>query len=496
MPGALDPRLPVLVGAGQLSNRVDRGEPALEPADLMAEALRRAEADSGGSGLLAKADSIRVVNELSWRYRNVPAVVAERVGASPRQTVYTVMGGNYVQSLVNRSALDIASGDADVVLLAGGEAWRTRSAARSSDTDLGWTTQGDDVDEPETFGEDRPMVSPEEIARGVVMPVQVYPMFETALRGALGLGVDEHRDRIAGLWSRFSEVAATNPHAWIQEAYSPAEIATPTPDNRMVGFPYTKRMNSNNMVEQGAGLILCSVAAAEAAGVPRDRWVFPLAGTDAHDTDVVSTRGDLHSSPAIRCAGRAALELAGVGVDDLAHIDLYSCFPSAVQIAAAELGLGLDRDLTVTGGLSFAGGPWNNYVMHAIATMAGVVRGDPGSIGLCTANGGFITKHAFGLYSTEPPAGGFQWRDVQDEVDAFPSRSVVAEHDGRVTVEAYTVVHGRDGDPETGIAAGLTDDGARVWATTTEADLMAGMVAEEWVGRRATVTSDGALHAD
>ena len=264
----------------------------------------------------------------------------------------------------------------------------------------------------------------------------------------------------------------------------------------MVGFPYTKRMNSNNMVEQGAGLILCSVAAAEAAGVPRDRWVFPLAGTDAHDTDVVSTRGDLHTSPAIRCAGRAVLELAGIGADDLAHIDLYSCFPSAVQIAAAELGLGLDRDLTVTGGLSFAGGPWNNYVMHGIATMAGIVRDDPGSIGLCTANGGFITKHAFGLYSTEPPADGFQWRDVQDEVDAFPTRAVVAEHDGPVTVESYTVMHGRDGGPETGIATGLTDDGARVWATTTEADLMAGMVAEEWVGRRVTVTPDGAPHAD
>ena len=495
MPGALDPRLPVLVGAGQLSNRVDRGEPALEPADLMAEALRRAEADSGGSGLLAKADSVRVINELSWRYRNAPALVAERVGASPRQTVYSVMGGNYVQSLVNRSALDIANGDADVVLLTGGEAWRTRSAARAADADLGWTTQPDDVAEPETFGEDRPMVSPEEIARGVVMPVQVYPMFEIALRASLGLGVDEHRDRIAGLWSRFSEVAAANPHAWIQQAYSPAEVATPSPDNRMVGFPYTKRMNSNNMVEQGAGLILCSVAAAEAAGVPRDRWVFPLAGTDAHDTDVVSTRRDLHSSPAIGRAGRAAFALAGVGPDDIAHLDLYSCFPSAVQIAAAELGLGLDRDLTVTGGLSFAGGPWNNYVMHAIATMAGVVRDDPGSIGLCTANGGFITKHAFGLYSTEPPADGFQWRDVQDEVDAVPTRTVVAEHDGPVTIEAYTVMHGRDGAPETGIATALTADGARVWATTTDADLMASMVAEEWVGRTATVTADGTVHA-
>ncbi|MEZ5143955.1 MAG: acetyl-CoA acetyltransferase [Acidimicrobiales bacterium] len=494
MTGAVDPRQPVLVGAGQLSNRVDRGAPPLEPADLMAEALRLAEADSGGTGLLAKADAVRVINELSWRYRNCPALVAERVGASPRQVLYTVMGGNYVQTLVNRSALDIANGDADVILLAGGEAWRTRTAARKADHDLGWTEQPEDTPPPEHYGSDESLSAPEEVARGVFMPVQLYPIFEVALRAAGGLGVEEHRARIAGLWSRFSEVAASNPHAWIQQAFTPAEIATPSPDNRMVGFPYTKRMNSNNMVEQGAALIMCSAAAAEAAGVPRDRWVFPHAGTDAHDHWFVSQRENLHSSPAIRLAGRTALELAGIGPDDLAHVDLYSCFPSAVQIAADELGLGLDRQLTVTGGLSFAGGPWNNYVMHGIATMTAVLRDDPGAVGLCSANGGYITKHAFGVYGTEPPADGFRWRDLQDQVDALPRREVLAEHDGPVTIEAYTVMHDRDGAPEAGLVASLTADGRRMWANTHDDDLMRAMCDEEWVGRTATVAADGALH--
>jgi acetyl-CoA C-acetyltransferase len=496
VPAALDPRLPVLVGAGQLSNRVDRGAVPLEPADLMVEALRLAEVDSTGTGLLARADSVRVVNELSWQYRNCPALVAERIGASPRQTVYSVMGGNYVQSMVNRAALDIAAGDADVVVLAGGEAWRTRSAVRSSGGTLDWTEQPDDTPAPEPFGVDEPLSAPEEVARGIFLPVQVYPVFEIALRAAAGLSVAEHQARIAGLWSRFSEVAAANPHAWIQQAYTPDEIATATPDNRMVGFPYTKRMNSNNMVEQGAGLILCSVAAAEAAGVARDRWVFLHAGTDAHDHWHISRRQDLHSSPAIRLAGRAALELAGIGADDLAHIDLYSCFPSAVQIAADELGFGLDRQLTVTGGLSFAGGPWNNYVMHGIATMAGVLRDDAGSVGLCTANGGYVTKHAFGVYGTEPPAAGvFRWQDLQAEVDAGPSCRLVAEHEGAVTVEGYTVMHGRDGGPETAIAAVRTPDGGRAWGTSTDAATMASMCADEWVGRKVDLTADGTFHA-
>jgi acetyl-CoA C-acetyltransferase len=251
-------------------------------------------------------------------------------------------------------------------------------------------------------------------------------------------------------------------------------------------------MNSNNADEQGAGVILCSAERATALGVPRDRWVFPHSGTDAHDHYHVSERDDLGTSPAMRVAGRAALALAGVGVDDLAHVDLYSCFPSAVEIAAAELGLPLDRPLTVTGGLSFAGGPWNNYVMHSIATMAGRLRDEPGALGLVTANGGYITKHAFGVYSTEPPADGFRYADPQAEVDALPRRVLDEAPDGEVGIETWTAMHDRDGRPETGIVIGLLDDGRRAIGTTTDADVLAALVTEDLAGRRARIRPDGA----
>jgi acetyl-CoA C-acetyltransferase len=200
-------------------------------------------------------------------------------------------------------------------------------AARKASDHLEWTTQGDDVPEATRSTEEVVMSSAGEQARGVMMPVQVYPLFEQAFRIRMGRGLDEHLAAVGELWAGFSQVAATNPDAWIQQAFTPAEITTPAPDNRMIGFPYTKRMNSNNAVEQGAGLILCSATRAEALGVPRDRWVFPWSGTDAHDHYFFSERHDLGSSPAIRVAGRGALELAGVGVDDLALVDLYSCFP-------------------------------------------------------------------------------------------------------------------------------------------------------------------------
>ena len=495
---SIDPRAAVIVGVGQINQRVDRGDVALEPVDLIVEAARAAAADSGAPNILAGLDSLRIVSLLSWRYHDPGALVAERVGATPKHTLYTGPGGNTPQSLVNRTARDIASGAADVVLIGGAEAWRTRSAMRNDGGKPSWTIQDDTAAPSELFGGDLNMIDPREVGRGIALPVQVYPMFEQALRGARGRTIDEHIVRVSELWARFSEVAADNPAAWIQRSYTAEEIRTATPDNRMIGFPYTKLMNSNNAVEQGAALLVCSVEAAERLGVPRDRWVFPHAGTDGHDTYAVSERGDLHSSPAIRVCGREALAMAGASVDDLAFVDLYSCFPSAVEVAAAELGLPDDdpsRPLTVTGGLSFAGGPWNNYVTHAIATMAMRLRSaTTGALGLCTANGGFLTKHAIGVYGIEPPADGFRWADVQDAIDAATTpRDAVAEHEGSVAVESWTVMHDREGAPEAGFAAVLLPDGRRAWSTTKDADALKTMVTDDLIGAAAHLARDGTL---
>ncbi len=492
---SVNPRTPVLVGGGQINNRVDQGATPLEPVDLMVEALRGAADDSGvGNSLLAAADSIRVINLLSWRYRNPGALLGQRIGASPRHTSYTVMGGNYVQTLVNRTGLDILEGKADVVILAGAEAWRTRSDSRKSGGELAWTKQDDDVAVAEPVGEDTDLMSQEEMARSIIMPVQVYPLFENALRAANGLTLDEHRKRIGELYARFSEVAADNPHAWSRDIWTAEQLTTATPDNRMVGLPYTKRLNSNNMTEQGAAVVMCSLEKARSLGVTDDALVFLHSGADAHDHQFISNRANLHSSPAMRFTGKSTLSLAGIGTDDLAHVDLYSCFPSAVQIAAHEIGLGLDRQLTVTGGMSFAGGPWNNYVMHSLATMLTVLRNDAGSNGLVTANGGYLTKHAMGVYSTSPPkSGSFRWQDCQADVDATPSVELDPEPSGLGTVESYTVMHGRDGSPEQGIAAVTMPDGRRAWGVTSDGPLMAQMCAEEMIGTSITIAPDGAL---
>lgn len=489
---ALDPRTPVIVAVGQLEQRTTDLAAALEPVGLLAEAARAAQADSGTDRLLDVIDTVAVVHILSHRYRDPGALVAEQLGISPRRTIETDDGGNFPQTLCNRACEEILAGRSDAWLIGGAEAWRTRSAGRKQGVDLGWAVQGDDVEPTEKLANPEQLFHENELVRGVVAPSSVYALFENALRAQEGWSIDEHRDRIAALWAGFSAVAVDNPHAWIREPWSAPRIREATPDNRMIGFPYTKVMNSNNHVEQAACFVVTSVERARALGISPDRWVFPWSGSDAHEHWFLSHRWSLAAAPAIGLAGRAALELAGVGVDDLAHVDVYSCFPSAVQIAAREIGLPLDRQLTVTGGLSFAGGPWNDYVSHSIATMVEVLRADAGSVGLVTANGGYLTKHAMGVYSTEPPAQAWRHAHPQDEVDALPRRELAEEVDEVATIEAGVVVHGREG-PERALVGVLLDDGRRAWAGTSDPAAMDRFLTEETAGARAHVDPAGEL---
>ena len=472
---ALDPRTPVIVGVGQSVRRptVDELEGIAEPAEMMAEVLRLA----GDARLLEAADSVRVVESVSWHYANPALAVAERVGASPGDTVGTTTGGNSPQMLVNDTALAIGRGELDVALVVGAEAVYTRYLARKAKVWLPWSVQSDGVVPPRVLGVDLPGNNDLEMDRGILLPTQVYPMFENALRVEAGESIDEHQQRVAALWAGFSAVAARNPYAWSPDERTADEIATVTPDNRMVGFPYPKLMNANIQTDQAAGLILCSVEAARRYGVPEDRWVFPWFGGDGQDTWYLSARHSLTSSVPLR--------RFDVPADDIAHVDIYSCFPSAVQIAARELGFGLDRQLTVTGGLTFAGGPANNYVTHSIASMVEVLRADPGSLGLVTAVGWYLTKHAVGVYSTTPPPDGFRYAVVDSEL---PSREAVASYEGDVEIEAYTVMFDRDGSPETGLYALRLPDGRRAWGRSGPVD-----VSQELCGRRVRLARDGTV---
>jgi acetyl-CoA C-acetyltransferase len=495
----IDPRTPVVVGVGEVDQHLDAHD-AHEPIALFADAVRAADADTGRPGaLLARADTVAAVQIVSWPYPDAGARVSQELGIEPRRTVVSTVGGNSPQLLVNEMAAAIVASEADIVVIGGGESMHTRwRARREPRVHLEWPV-GTEPPCPNVVGDPRPGTSDFEQAHWAVAPTHIYPLFETALRGSSGRTVSEHQTAIGALWARFAAVAAENPHAWSRTAFSAEEISNPTTDNRMVAFPYTKRMCANIDVDQGAALLLCSYEAARAARISDDRLVFLHAGADAHDHWFVTERDALAEAPAIGVATRAALSAANAGVDDIARFDLYSCFPAAVEMAMHELGLrgadlGDDRPLTVTGGLGFAGGPVNNYPTHAIARMVDACRSDPGSLGLTTALGWYATKHSVGVWSSSPP-GAFARVDpavTQAEVDALPDRQPSGLFEGSMTVEATSVVMERDGSPSVAIVAGLLADGRRGLANSRDADVMAAMTREPWEGRTVAVANDGA----
>ena len=496
MPGVVDPRAPVVVGVGQVNQRVPPSE-ARAPMDLMLDAARVADADTGAAGsLLARTEIIAISAIGSWRYADPGAMLARALGIAPRATAVSAVGGNSPQLLVNEFATRIQTGEVDVVLVSGAECMHTRwRARREPRTELTWDA-GDDEPCPWVVGDDRPGSSAYEMAHVAVAPTMVYPLFETALRAELGHGVDEHQRYVSELWSSFATVSAGNPNAWSQTAYTAEQIRTVSPDNRLVCFPYPKLMCANIDVDQGAALLLCSYDAARSAGVPDDRIVFLHAGAKATDHYFFTERWSLTDSPAIAAAGRGALDAAGIGIDDVAHFDLYSCFPSAVQIGRAALGIAPTdaRALTVTGGLGFAGGPVNNYPAHGIAAMVDVLRADPEAVGLTSALGWYVTKHAFGVWSARAPQQPFRVVDAQAAVDARPRREPASLVDESVTVEATAVAFERDGSPTIGIVTALCDDGRRAIANLREPDALVAATHEAWEGRRVKIANDGATN--
>ena len=486
----VDARTPVIVGVSQLSARVDDPASALEPVALMAEVAQTAIDDAAGNGLGSAVELVIAVKG-AWSYRDPARVVADRLGARSARTALTTDGGNTPQVMVDVVAERIARGEVDVAVIVGAEAIWSRRRVRATGHEREVLKQADDVEPDERLGRELALTDDHERSRGIAAPVELYPIFESAIRHRRGESHDAHRRRIATMWADFNAVAVDNPHAWSRKPMTADDIREPGPGNRMVAFPYTKAMCSNWDLDQAAALVLCSAEAADRYGVARDRWVFVHAGTEADDTDLVSCRGELGRSPAIAAAWAALQDHTRLDIDDFALLDVYSCFPSAVQAAAEAIGLDESRRMTVTGGLTFAGGPLNNYVTHSIASMVERLREHPEARGLVTANGGFLTKHALGVYSATPPDKAFARTCVTSAV-AHQARAAASDATGDVEIEAYTVMHDHDG-PTHAYFALLTPDGRRTWGKSTDDATMKGAMSEELVGRRAHLDGDGTV---
>lgn len=478
---------------------------ALPPMGISARAAEAALRDTGCENRLAGLiDTLAVVrifqdsrnrprDDVSFgRAENPPRAVARRIGVNPVNAIYGCIGGDTPQTLVNEIAQAIADGEIGIALLAGGEAIDTARKAMRAGISLDW--QEEDNGSLDDRGMGVTLASPHELAHGIGIPVQTYPLFENAIRAELGNSIEEHLKFMGRVMAPFTRTASENPFAFYGEPREAAALAMVDADNRYICLPYPKLMNARDSVNQGAALVMTSVGKARELGIDPGKWVFIHGCAEAREKLLVSERVNYHSSPAIRANAATAFAMAGKTAADMDFIDLYSCFPSAVEIACAELNLDLDdpRGLTVTGGLPFFGGPGNNYSMHAIATMVSLLRAHPGSYGLVTANGGFLSKHATGIYSAAPFLGNWKQPDAEADqagIDAMASPEFTEQPDGPATVETYTACFKR-GEPDRGIVIGrLYADGRRFVANTpADETALAHLLAQDQMGRPGTVT--------
>lgn len=475
-------RAPVLIGWSQVS-RFDG-----EPLQAWAEALRATGVDPAG------VDSLDVVYCQSWPYDDPAGRVAAAVGASPARAAYSGIGGTTPLSLLGSAADRIMAGRSEVCAVVAGEALATVRRLKKEGRRPEWSHR-DPVKRPFPF--EAPF-HPSEVAHRVFQAYTTFALRDVARRAHLGTDVEDHRKAIGRLFSPMTEVAATNPHAWFPVARDAGELMEATPANRVVAHPYTKLVTSFMDVDQAAAFVVASVESADRMGVPADRRVHVRGWGEARDPDYVAEHHELWRSPGMAAAFGRALARAHVGVDEVARFDLYSCFPSSVSFSLDALGLAPDdrrAPWTVTGGLPYAGGPGSGYTVGSVAAMAEALVADPGSVGMVTAVGMHLSKHAAVVLSADPgsgPAGGagpaMQGEPVR--------RPIVDSAEGRATVAAYTVHHGGDG---TATDALLVCDlagraRARCYARTEEPDLMEAMEREEWVGRPVRLRPDGPVN--
>lgn len=467
MPIVSPHRIPVIVGVADVIDRPADLALAREPATLMADALLAAFQDAVGpaaASMLMALDSLDIVAEHSWPYEQPCDVLAARIGHAPKRCVYGVAGGESPVRFIHEAALRIASGDSVVAAVVGAEAAYSVAAASKQSVQLPWSPRGSNAG----LLRGKDLCHPIATSHGMTQPVHVYPLYENAATAAWGQTPAEAMRESAELWSDFSKVAAENPCAWGKQAYSAEQLATPSPDNRPVAWPYTKHMIANPFVNQGAAVVLTSLAKARELGIAEDRWVFIHAGARATEPRDYLLRDQYQRSH----AQEAVLEAMREATGQLDAAELYSCFPIVPKMARRVLELPASTRLTSIGGLSFFGAPLNNYMTHAACGLVRQLRNQRDGLALLYGQGEFVTKHHALLLGSSPVQHDLAEGDVQARADKQrrPVPELVDDYSGPAALETFTVIYGRGNTPEFGTVIARTGDGHRLVARVPASD--------------------------
>src|ERR1700710_2799481 len=454
-----DDRIPAIVGVGEIADHPAELTAGLEPLALLEAAVKRA-AEDAATPLLGEIDSLDVVNFLSWRYRDPEQQLAARLGIKPSHCYYGPVGGERPIRYLHEAAQRIARGETKVAVMCGAEAQRTPTKAERAKIALRWPPFAHDVPEPKRGAAfQKPMA----VTLGVFRPITVYPLYESATSAHWGQTPREALAESGELWSTFAAVASDNPNSWSKKRFAPEQITTPSPDNRLIAWPYTKLMVANPSVNMGGAVLMTSLAKARAAGIAQDRLVHVWGGASAEEPRDYLVRDQFFESHPQNAVLNAVMQLAGGDGKTFDAIELYSCFPCVPKMARRTLRLGPDVQPTVTGGLTFFGAPLNTYMTHAACAMVRKLR-NGATLGLLYGQGGFVTKHHGLVLSRQAPGYALaQDTSVQSEADSHGGAApdFVTDASGKGKVESFTVLYGRGGEVEHGVVILRTADGKR-----------------------------------
>ena len=486
----IDPeRVPVIVGVGQINDRPDDPTTGMHSGELMVAALRRAEEDAGGGGWLSNAQSLGVVRQISFPQLDpLDRFVAEQCGMTKADHFQSGKPhGDMPIRLLHEAANAIGRGEITIAAVTGGEALRTAAAkARAAAAD---------GTKSNALGDLANKAKPNYAARyGLRLPIDVYPLYENALRAEWSQSLDEAQRETAQMWAGMSKVADSNEAAWLHRPVEPNDILTADGRNAPIAFPYTKLMVANASVNQGAAFIIASQAEARRRGVPDERMVHIGYGAAAKAPERYLARPNFTELPSMAIALRDTLALNEVSAADFEYAELYSCFPCVPKLAARIIDWPAGRDITVFGGLTFGGGPIANYMSHAVAEMVRRLRGTD-SKGLLYANGGYATDHHAVMVSGAPLPNHRFPQDFgrQAEADAAlgPIPALDEDYTGPARIETFTVFFKRDGSVRGGVVVALTPEGSRTLAAVdpTDHDVLRMLMAkdEQPVGQRGTI---------
>jgi len=485
--------IPVIIGVAQYTQKNDIDNP-LDPLHLMAKTSQEAIEDTQAEGIKALIDTLYVMNIHSWSYRDIPTDLSNILEINPLRKFYMSIGGHIPQKTVNEVAKSIVNNDCKVALITGGEAFNSASRFKRGNLTVDWPKRR----RPKKIeGPIQPLDSSSfEHKYDLLIPFKIYSLIETAVRAKSGRTIDEHIQQMGTTLAHYNSIARKNPYAWSKGSFTAEEITTATPENRYLCLPYTKRMISNQHVDQSAALIMTSDKVAKEFNIDPKKWVYPMGGADLLNIKYISERPQIHDSPAIREASRLSLEQAGISLKDISLFDLYSCFPCMIEIARKEIGILEDdtRDLTITGGLPYFGGPFSCYSMHSIVTASQLIRENPSSKILINAVGGYNTKHSIGIYGKEPPLKPWNEREdekIQQSIYDQALSEPIEEAEGNLTIEAFTVIINRDGTPKQGIVFGKLESGDRTLALIiADTEKLLSLEKEELVGKAFPVHYD------